>query len=582
MRVTKLLSSIILSFCVCISAATLAAPILKTTITGITGPAQVNAEKKVSKLLEMHKKIRSDAEIKRLYHQIDAEIIDSIQPYGYFKAKIKSTLTWSNNNWIANYHVSSGPRIKIGYVRVNIIGDGRIDREYQNILKDFPLKTGQYLETPIYNKAKDNLLDIAASRGYFDAKMQASEITIDLESYRADITILLNTGQRYRFGEVRFIQKDTGAKRLSFRFLSRFVQFKQGEFFDQQALFDLQKQLRNSNYFDQVTVNPEPRSSRNGQVPIVVTLIASKSKHYQLGAGVGTDSGMRGLLGVKFRRLTADGHYAETNTKASVKDGTIKGVFKASYNIPGHNPNKDLYKFFAQADQDNDQDYGESTSGKLGASYITEIAGWQQTAGLVYQVERSNPEGENPFSSDLLIPTVSWLRVKSDDPIRPNNGYKIMLSFRGATKKLLSNTDFFQAKLTLKWLHTFGDSFRIITRGDFGQLTIDDIDTLPLSLRFTAGGAQSIRGYGFRNIKDGRAMSIVSLEAQQRIYKDFYISAFADAGDIGSKYFDDIKRSLGAGIVWRSPVGSVSLTIAQAIDKPGQPRRVELSMGPEL
>lgn len=582
MKSPTFLNSIIFSVCVCLSGLSFASPILKSNITGITGPAQANAEKKVKLLLGMHKKIASDIEIKRLYHQIDDEIIHSIRPYGYFKATIQSSLTWSNNQWIANFQVSPGPRIKINHVRVNILGDGRTDREYQAILNNFPLKTGQYLETPSYSKAKDSLLDIAASRGYFDAKMQASEITVDLESYKADITILLNTGQRYRFGEVRFIQKETGAKRLSFRFLSRFVEFKQGEFFDQQALFDLQKQLRNSNYFDQVTVNPEPRNSVNGRVPIAVTLIASKSKHYQFGAGIGTDSGIRGLAGVKFRRITQDGHYAESTTKGSYKDGNITGVFKASYNIPGHNPNKDLYKFFAQAEQDNDKDYGESTSGKLGASYITEISGWQQTTGIVYQVERSNPEGENPFSSDLLIPTLSWLRIKSDDPIRPNSGYKIMLSFRGATKKLLSNTDFFQAKLTVKWLHTFGESFRLIARGDLGQLAIDNIDTLPLSLRFTAGGAQSIRGYGFRNIKDGRAMSIVSLEAQQRIYKEFYFSAFADAGDIGSKYFDDIKRSLGVGVVWRSPVGSVSLTVAQAIDKPGQPRRVELSMGPEL
>jgi len=91
-----------------------------------------------------------------------------------------------------------------------------------------------------------------------------------------------------------------------------------------------------------------------------------------------------------------------------------------------------------------------------------------------------------------------------------------------------------------------------------------------------------VRGYGYRNIKDGRTIGIGSIELQHRIYNKIYGSVFFDAGNVSSNLFSDYDKSVGVGLVYRSVLGSISLTVAQALDKPGQPRRVEFSMGPDL
>jgi len=504
----------------------MAAPALNTTITGISGDALKNAQKRSEKILKLHENVTDSKEIERLFHQISAEIKQSLTPYGYFKAEIRATLIWRNKSWYASYRIIPGPRVKISTVWVRIIGQGRTDPKFQQVLADFPLKQGQPLETPRYNKVKNDLLDMAASRGYFDAEMKQSQVAINIKRNTASINLTLATGRRYKFGEVTFVQKNNGAKRLSYRFLKRFVQFKCGEPYDQKELFKLQEQLVASHYFDQVAITPAPQRSKNLLVPITAELYASKSKRYQFGVGIGTDSGLRGLAGVKFRRLTSDGHYAEFKSKGSYKNNNISGKVNASYNIPGYNPSKDLYKITAEAERDEEDNYGLSQNAKLGFSYITEIKGWQQTLGLLYQVEHSNPIDEDPFSSNLLMPNINWLRVNSDDPIKPNYGYKLALNVRGAGKQALSDTSFIQGWLNAKWITTINDSVRLIARADVGMVGIKNIEDLPLSLRFSAGGTQTVRGYGFKNIKDGRTMSIASIELQHRIYKDIYGAAF--------------------------------------------------------
>ena len=140
----------------------------------------------------------------------------------------------------------------------------------------------------------------------------------------------------------------------------------------------------------------------------------------------------------------------------------------------------------------------------------------------------------------------------------------------------------FQAHFYAKYLHSFTDDLMLLARAELGAILIDDLEDLPLSLRFFAGGSNSVRGYGFRNIKDGRNLAIGSIELQHRLYKKFYGSVFFDAGNVSSNLLSDYDKSVGVGLVYKSVLGSISLTLAQALDKPGKPRRLEFSMGPDL
>src|SRR5262249_12608744 len=142
----------------------------------------------------------------------------------------------------------------------------------------------------------------------------------------------------------------------------------------------------------------------------------------------------------------------------------------------------------------------------------------QQTLSLGLRDELSQPTDGRPIvSSTMLMPNLNWSKVKSDHPLNPNVGYAIHLNIRGATKALVSNTDFLQVELQTKLLLPLSSVNRLVLKGQLGYTFISDINELPISLQFYTGGAQTVRGYQFQEIGPGRNLLMASAEFQQKI-----------------------------------------------------------------
>ena len=105
---------------------------------------------------------------------------------------------------------------------------------------------------------------------------------------------------------------------------------------------------------------------------------------------------------------------------------------------------------------------------------------------------------------------------------------------------------------------------------------------MPISLQFYTGGAETLRGYKFQEIGPGKTLIFGSLEFQQRLRGNLYGAIFVDAGDVSNDIIRKFNTSVGVGLVWRSPIGAIEMTLAQTLDKPGHPRMLQFSMGPEL
>ncbi len=564
----------------------LAAVKLQYQITGINGEIATNVKKRLDAKFAPIKETLDKHKIDLFAQQAENEIKQSVAPFGYFKPQVHSTLTaTSNNNWFLRLTIMLGPRIQVSRLALTINGAGRSDIAFQQLQRNLPIKTGDVFTSTAYEDAKGSLVNLAQQRGYFDAKSMTSRVIISQSPYAANITLVFDTGPRYRFGPVNFVHTEIFGTQLSQDFLLRFVPFKEGDCYDNDLLNKLQSNLGSSGDFTAVVVTPQSERAIGKYVPITVTLTPSKSQLYNFGGGYGTDTGIRGRTSVKLRRLTDTGHYVAMDVRGAGQEHELDTSVQLSYNIPGKDPNKDLYKFSLEGQDNDDDEIGVSKNLKANASYTSEPFGWQQTIGLTLLFERSQPVGQIPDTSTFLIPNINWLRIKSDDPLLPNKGYRINLSLRGASRATLGSTDFFQAYLQTKWLYSFTDSFRMIVRGDIGTIAVQDTEDIPLSLRFFAGGAASVRGYHYNAIGkyiSGADIAVASLELQHRLYKQIYLCAFVDAGNVSSSFFDQYNRGVGGGLVWRSPIGSFSLTLAQALDIPGKPSLVQFNMGADL
>ena len=103
--------------------------------------------------------------------------------------------------------------------------------------------------------------------------------------------------------------------------------------------------------------------------------------------------------------------------------------------------------------------------------------------------------------------------------------------------------------------------------------------SVPPSLRFFAGGDQSVRGYEYQTLSPendrgdrigGRYMVALSAEYQYSIAEKWRIATFIDQGNsFNTLEMPSLKTGVGVGVRWVSPVGPIRLDLAHALEDPG-------------
>ena len=116
-------------------------------------------------------------------------------------------------------------------------------------------------------------------------------------------------------------------------------------------------------------------------------------------------------------------------------------------------------------------------------------------------------------------------------------------------------------------------------------------DDLPATVRFYAGGDQSVRGYAYNSlgpINDlgqvigGKNLSVGSLEFEYPLIGKWSVAAFYDTGRAYSVASEPFSEGAGVGIRWKSPIGPVRLDVASALSEPDRPWRIHFVVGPDL
>jgi len=549
---------------------------LQNRFVGINGELLKNVQAQLNiKQLSVGKPLTVTA-IKHLNSEASQDISKALQPYGYFKTKVTSQLTHVGENWYANYRIDLGPSLRITQLDMKVTGEVVNDSEFKKLLAKFPLQQGNIFEAAKYTKAKRDLFNLAERRGYVAAKMQQSIVKIDLAKYTAVVILHFASGPRYFFGPITFSRT-----RFNKKFLDKFLTFKTEQYYSSEKLHKTQENFNSSGLFQHVTIETLSHKAKNLRVPIIVNIIPHKSKHYTFGIGYGTDTGVRGSLGLDLYNFNPWGHYFSGTVTASMQK---QAGFEVHYVIPGKNPVTDRYDI-AAATQTEDDKLGYSNVIKLGPAYTTVIYGWQQSIRLNTQFENWKfKHQDNYHNSILFIPNITWLKRKANDPIRPTHGYSINVMTQGSMNDVISNISFGQIKIDTKFMYPILKSTILVLRGSLGFTTISnkDKDKLPLSLWFSAGGAESVRGYAYKSIGPGTELAVASAELRQKLFGNFYGAVFYDIGGVSNNLPSHYNQGAGIGVVWLSPVGAIRLSLAKPVDKSHSKIRIQFSMGVEL
>ena len=573
---------ILILFAACIFSASICAQTrVNIEINGINQTLENNVRLFLSIEQQKEHPLITAGRLQRLHKKASQEISIALQPFGYYRPVVDSSLVKSDTGeWRASYAIDAGPALPIAEFNFQISTEMGQDPEFINLLQNQTPQTGNPFNHLVYENFKGDLARLAAERGYFDAKFTEHRVEIDLNNYVARIYLNYEGGARYHFGEV-LLQQDV----LNDELLRRFIPFKKGEPYTLSKLIQLRQVLNDSFYFQTSNVSTGPLVTGSNEVPIVVALTPRKRNRYEFGLGYGTDTGARTRFGWQLPRINKNGHRFTTDIEIS----EIGHSVLASYRVPVLNPRTDqiVYSIGEEVEEFEDTD---STLRTLGVSLVHSRGEWRETLSLNYQQE-DFVSGDDAGDSTLLIPGISWSRIWGRGFVNVLDGLRFDLSLSGANNSLISDTDFTQLRGHLKFITSLSSRNRIITRGEFGSTSTSEFDQLPSSVRFFSGGAQSVRGFKYQSlgptdasgdVVGGRYLVQGSIEFERYFNARWGAAVFFDIGNAIDDLDDDLERGAGFGLRWKSPVGPVRIDLASAISSDGEPWRLHINIGPDL
>jgi len=519
--------------------------------------------------------------IRRRFRKIETEARTALEPYGYYSPVIAATLEADEDCWRATLQVDAGKPIHLRKVDIAVSGPAHDDPAFADFLSSDQIVSGAQLRHSNYEFLKESLQVRAAERGYLEAGFGESSINVWPEDYVADVALNFTSGPRYNFGEIRqeqtFIDPDI---------VAAFLDFETGTPYDSQLLAQAYTDLSMSGYFRRIELLPETEQAQNNQVPIRVILEQSDRIEYTIGGGYSTDTGPRLRAGFENRRVNTQGHRFNVHTSIAP---VIQGL-TTEYRRPLEDPRSE-WMSYTGAFTFEETDTFSNDAVRAGIRRSKRIRPeWMRTLSIDLNYDRFDIGGESG-NSTLVLPAIAFDHKRSDRQVFPTRGRRFGFEFRGSGRTIGSDTSFVQVSAWARWVRSVSDSSRILARASFGMTRKSDFDELPPSVRFFAGGDESIRGFGYNtlgpedeegNVIGGSSLLIASIEYEHRLRGDWYGAAFVDAGNA----FDgsDIDAAIGAGlgIKWRSPIGPLRFYLAHPLNKSDQSVRLHVRLGADL
>lgn len=560
-----------------LSAAALADARLDVQITPANPDLKANIEGYVGELGE-----RNAQALRNFSLGAEQQAEKAAQALGYYQAQIDSEIQGGENPRLI-IKVLPGEPIRLRNVVVRVEGPAASLKAFKVPQSD-SLKAGAVLNHGHYEDAKRLIQNQASRYGFFSGHFTSQRLAIDPRAGVADIDLVYDSGPRYSLGKVVF----SGDSPFDEDLLKRMVPFKENTPYDSQLIAELNQAMQASGYFEGVRVDAAPTAAVGQVIPVTVQLETRKPRTMGLGLGFSTDVGPRGKANWTRHWANAQGHSYGFESELSAPRQNV-GLW---YDVPLDPPLTDKLRFAGGYQYE--EIAGTDSLSKLltvGPEWHSKLpSGWERVISLKWQREEYRL-GDDSGLSTLLMPGISYSYLRSDDRIDPHKGYRLQFDAQVAKEGVGSDANLVRGNVLLKGLTTVAQNHRFLGRVQFGGNFTDGYTSIPPSLRFFAGGDQSVRGYDYQTLSPtnsdgdrigGRYMVAGSVEYQYSIAEKWRLATFVDQGNsFNNLDLPSLKTGVGFGVRWVSPVGPLRLDLAHPLDDDGGVR-LHFSMGPEL
>ncbi|CAH0534490.1 Translocation and assembly module subunit TamA [Vibrio stylophorae] len=560
-------------FCLLFSATSIAAPKIK--VSGVEGALADNVQVYIDSLSTR------DIEIsQRFQRQLESTLNHALNALGYYQPSYEIKMDGEADKGTIYVHITPGRPVRYQTIDLSIEGAAKDDPDFKTIIESAP-KVGDIVAQYKYDDLKSKLRALALRKGYFDADFSLSKLEIAPSHFQGFLRLHFNSGPRYYFGDVTFEGAQIRENRLR-----SMLPFQPGDPYDADVLGEYTQRLSNANWFSSLVVQPELDNLKGLAIPIRVQVAPAAENKVETGLGYSTDQGMRFKINWSKPWINSLGHSIDTKLSLSRPEKTAE----IAYKFPLNDVLNDYYQVqFGWRDlNNNDTDSTEYTL-SFERHWMLE-SGWHRTAFVRWSREEF-VQGLDEGITNLVLPGISYSRTRSRGGSMPTWADKQQITFEVSDEVWLSDVQLARLRGRTAWIRSLGENHRFLTRLDGGIVMTGEFSEVPPSIRYFAGGDNSIRGYSYESLSPrdasgqltgGQYLATGSLEYQYRVMGNWWLATFVDSG---SAWTDEPVwyTGTGVGIRWASPLGPIRLDFAWGLDEEVDDNfQIHLALGPEF
>lgn len=480
-----------------------------------------------------------------------------------------------------------------------------------NPLKVSKLKEGEPATSAALRGAQAALVDYMRAQSRPLAKMVELRPVVDHATGIMDVTYVLDPGPLAGFGDITVGQTDEIPPAV----VRSFIYLEPGDPYSPKALADTRRSIAKIPAVGSVRIREGDKLDRAGNLPIFVDITERPKRLFGFSARYSTIDGPtvktywehRNLFGGA-ERLRLEGSIflvpridgTKIRSFGDFEESDIGGRFGFSFLKPalGGSRYDWLLDGFATRER-----VGTSRYGGYTARYANVTTAIMRRFSDTFSVQ-AGLEVERGQTSDVLgqvtytlvgIP-LSVKYDSTDSPLDPTRGVRAAASFAAYPAFLGSTVGIYQTKAAVSAYYALDEDARYVLAGriGFGSVAGANLNEIPATRLFYAGGGGSVRGYAYRSIAPlgplnqvvgGRSLFEFSAEARIKLTDTIGIVPFFDAGTAYESTFPDGKQPLqmaaGLGLRYYTGIGPIRVDVAAPLNprKGDKPVALYVSIG---
>ena len=518
-----------------------------------------------------------DGELQRLARTAEQDARALLATLGYFSPTVGVQLRTPGAAGPGGRQVvmavQPGSATVVTEVAVSFTGDilrmPQADQQREAIRNRWALPAGKRFTQAGWDEAKSQALRQLGAQNFPLAQLAQSRAAINPDTQTAQLSLTLESGPAYQFGGLRI----DGLGRFDAALVERIARLKPGTPYDQALLFEAQRRLQDSGYFDSVFLTLQT-DGEPGAAPVLVTLREATRNKLVLGIGASTDSGPRLSVEHTNQQLPGIGWRAVSKLVLD-RNKQLAGTELSS------TPDEGNWRWLTSAQLLNDGASDvkvQSQTLRLGRSKAADA--FDRNYYLEYNRARSTDAGQVTRAQSVSA-SYAWTQRNFDSLPFPSSGFGLGAELGGGMTLGDQRAPFLRARV--HWLGVWplpAGVGRLTARTQGGAVLARDSAVLPATQLFLSGGDTTVRGYAYHDIgvisptgrtTAGRFMANGSIEWQRPIQvngqaSDWEGTLFVDGGSVADRPGDfKAKIGIGTGARWKSPIGPLQMDLAYGV-----------------